>query len=63
MTFLKILKDDILQLNFHTFIRSYAQFKELYGPFVNLGGHLPPKHNSPKNKSNGMGLSIGNFFI
>ena len=25
-----------------------TQFEELYGPFVNLGLHLPPKHNSPK---------------
>ena len=24
-----------------------TQFEELYGPFVNLGAHLPPKHNSP----------------
>ena len=45
--FLEILKDDILQLNFHTFIGSWAQFKELHGPFVNLGVYLPPKHNSP----------------
>ena len=48
MAFLEILKDDILQLNFHTFIGSWAQFEELHGPFVNLGVHLPPKHNSPK---------------
>ena len=46
MVFLEILKDDILQLNFHTFIGSWAQFEELHGPFVNLGVHLPPKHNS-----------------
>ena len=26
-----------------------TQFEELYGPFINLGAHLPPKHNSPKN--------------
>ena len=44
---MEILKDDILQLNFHTFIESWAQFKELHGPFVNLGAHLPQKHNSP----------------
>ena len=24
-----------------------TQFKELYGPFVNLGAHLPSKDNSP----------------
>ena len=24
-----------------------TQFEELYGPFVNLGAHLPPKDNSP----------------
>ena len=24
-----------------------TQFEELYGPFVNLGVHLPPKDNSP----------------
>ena len=24
-----------------------TQFKDLYGPFVNLGVHLPPKDNSP----------------
>ena len=24
-----------------------TQFEELYGPFVNLGTHLPPKDNSP----------------
>ena len=42
-----MLKDNILQLNFHTFIGSWAQFKELYGPFINLGAHLPAKHNSP----------------
>ena len=35
--FLKILKDNILQLNFHAFIGSWAQFEELYGHFVNLG--------------------------
>ena len=29
-----------------------TQFEELYGPFVNLGVHLPLKHNSPINKSN-----------
>ena len=50
MTFLKILKDHILQLNFHTFIGFWAQFEELYGPFVNLRAHLPPKHNSPNKK-------------
>ena len=44
---MEILKDDILQLNFHTFIGSWAQFEELHGPFVNLGAYLPPKHNSP----------------
>ena len=44
---MEILKDDILQLNFHIFIESWAQFEELHGPFVNLGVHLPPKHNSP----------------
>ena len=27
-----------------------TQFEELYGPFVNLGVHLPPKDNSPKKK-------------
>ena len=48
--FLEILKDDILQLNFHTFIGSWTQFEELHGPFVNLRAHLPPKHNSPKEK-------------
>ena len=42
-----MLKDNILQLNFHTFIGSWAQFEELHRPFVNLGAHLPPKHNSP----------------
>ena len=47
MTFFGILNDDILQLNFHTFIGSWAQFEELHEPFVNLGAHLPPKHNSP----------------
>ena len=47
MTFLEIVKDDILQLNFHTFIGSWAQFEELHEPFVNLEAHLPPKHNSP----------------
>ena len=46
MTFLEILKDNILQLNFHTFIESWAQFEELHEPFVNLGVHLPLKHNS-----------------
>ena len=50
MVFLEILKDDILQLNFHTFSGSWAQFEELHGPFVNLGVHLPPKHNSPLKK-------------
>ena len=35
------MKDDILQLNFHTFIGSWTQFKELHGPFINLGVHLP----------------------
>ena len=49
MAFLEMLKDDILQLNFHTFIGSWTQFEELHGPFVNLGAHLPPKHNSPYN--------------
>ena len=44
---MEILKNDILQLNFHTFIGSWAQFEELYEHFVNLGVHLPPKHNSP----------------
>ena len=24
-----------------------TQFEKLYGPFVNLGTHLPPKDNSP----------------
>ena len=24
-----------------------TQFEDLYGPFVNLGVHLPPKDNSP----------------
>ena len=48
MTFLEMLKDNILQLNFHTFIGSWAQFEELYRSFVNLRVHLPPKHNSPK---------------
>ena len=24
-----------------------TQFEELYGPFINLGAHLPPKDNSP----------------
>ena len=48
MAFLEILKDDILQLNFHTFIGYWAQFEELHELFVNLGVHLPPKHNSPK---------------
>ena len=24
-----------------------TQFEELYKLFVNLGAHLPPKHNSP----------------
>ena len=24
-----------------------TQFEELYGPFVNLWAHLPPKDNSP----------------
>ena len=47
---MEILKDNIFQLNFHTFIRSWAQFEELYGPFVNLGAHLSPKHNSLKTK-------------
>ena len=47
---MEILKDDILQLNFHTFIGSWIQFEELHGPFVNLGVHLPPKHNSPLKK-------------
>ena len=42
-----MLKDNILQLNFHTFIEPWTQFEELYGPFVNFGTHLPPKHNSP----------------
>ena len=42
------MKDDILQLNFHTFIGSWVQFEELHEPFVNLGAYLPPKHNSPK---------------
>ena len=51
MTFLKILKDDILQLNFHIFNGSWVQFEELHGPFVNLGTHLPPKHNSPNIES------------
>ena len=41
MTFFEILKDDILQLNFHTFIGSWAQFEELYGHFVNLGPIYP----------------------
>ena len=50
MAFLEILKDDILQLNFHTFNGSLTQFEELHGPFINLGAHLPPKHNSPKKK-------------
>ena len=27
-----------------------TQFEELHGSFVNLGVHLPPKHNSPKIK-------------
>ena len=44
--FLKILKDNILQLDFHTFVGSWTQFEGLYGPFVNLGVHLAPKHNS-----------------
>ena len=47
MTFLEILKDNILQLNFHTFIESWAQFEELHRRFVNLVAHLPLKHNSP----------------
>ena len=50
MTFLEILKDNIFQLNFHTFIESWAQFVELHGPFINLGAHLPLKHNSPYKK-------------
>ena len=29
------------------FISSSTQFEELYGPFVNLGAHLPSKDNSP----------------
>ena len=28
-----------------------TQFEELYGPFVNLGPHLPQKDNSPKKKT------------
>ena len=47
MAFLEILKDDILQLNFYTFIGSWAQFEELHEPFVDLRAHLPPKDNSP----------------
>ena len=47
---MEILKDDILQLNFHTFIGSWAQFEELHELFINLGAHLPLKHNSPKGK-------------
>ena len=27
-----------------------TQFQELYGPFVNLRAHLPPKDNSPQQK-------------
>ena len=30
-----------------------TQFEELYGPFVNLGVHLPPKDNSPQKKCAG----------
>ena len=41
MAFLKILNNDILQLNFHTLIGSWAQFEELHGPFVNLGSIYP----------------------
>ena len=45
---MEILKDDILQLNFHTFIGSLAQFEELHGSFVNLGIHLPQNIILPK---------------
>ena len=48
---METLKDDILQLNIHTFIGSWAQFEELHKPFVNLKAYLPPKHNSPYNES------------
>ena len=27
-----------------------TQFEELYRPFINLGGHLPPEDNSPLSK-------------
>ena len=30
-----------------TILYPSTQFEELYGPFVNLGAHLPPKDNSP----------------
>ena len=43
MTFFEILKDDILQLNFHTFIGSWAQFEELHGPLVNKQMRLESK--------------------
>ena len=37
-----------------------TQFEELYGPFVNLGPHLPPKHNSPiELRGNEMGHAYG----
>ena len=47
---MEILKDDMLQLNFHTFIGSWAQFEELHGPFINLGAHLPQNIILPINK-------------
>ena len=58
---MEILKDDILQLNFHIFIGSWAQFEE---PFVNLETHLSPKHNSPEKKASKIILlNVCNFCL
>ena len=35
-----------------------TQFDKLYGPFVNLGAHLPPKDNSPEEKLHVLHSSI-----